>query len=432
MRKLIGFVLISWLCLNGAFPGEGTGLTVRLSQVVLQRYPFFEVYVAVLDPSGQPLTTLQSAQFALLEDGSPVPIQAEPVSNQGNTLTSLLIIDRSGSMNAMGKLVAAKAAAKRFLDLLREQDRTGLLFFNHIVPPGEKIRFFHDKTTLQQMIDPVTADGNTALYDAIMVGLERLAREKGRRSLIVLTDGLNNHGTLRGAEGLARLTSRAKEVGIPLYTIGYGDDSADMRSKEGRLQGLEVSTLTALAEATGGLYRYAPGGEEIVAIYEGLTRVLQGEYVLRARSLAAPTDLRRHQLVVRVAAAGAQVNSNPKWYSWSTLTSTFRPADFQAFARMQVPRWQVFLGLLCLLGMLFLAPRFLFPAVPFLVRFFALTEPLLPPPAPSASGTRPPGEPEPPEQRADQRQRREAHVTVQRIRRATTAERPQRLGGRGG
>ncbi|MFM7407084.1 MAG: vWA domain-containing protein [Cuspidothrix sp.] len=71
--------------------------------------------------------------------------------------------------------------------------------------------------------DSLTADGNTAMYDGMIVGLsELMERQKldpnGRYYLLLLSDGEVNTGLQ-----LSEITEVLKYSGVRFYPIGYGE-----------------------------------------------------------------------------------------------------------------------------------------------------------------------------------------------------------------
>src|SRR4029434_1253806 len=69
------------------------------------------------------------------------------------------------------------------------------------------------------------AVGGTALYDALYASILRLKFVKGRRAVVILTDGgdENTLGTGPGSgHTLADVLARLKEVDAAIYPIGLG------------------------------------------------------------------------------------------------------------------------------------------------------------------------------------------------------------------
>src|SRR5215470_4925083 len=84
-----------------------------------------EVYTAVTDNRGRPMTNLRSEDFHVLEDNRPQQIRVfEP---QSSAITIALLVDTTGSMAA--DLPRVKNAVSRLLDAVKPEDRVGLFTF---------------------------------------------------------------------------------------------------------------------------------------------------------------------------------------------------------------------------------------------------------------------------------------------------------------
>ena len=209
----------------------------------------------------------------------------------GNTTTEieasgidiLLAVDVSGSMKALdftlkgrtaNRLDVVKSVMHTFI-AARPNDRIGLLAFAgrpYMVSP---LTLDHD--WLLQRLDSLSVgmvEDGTAIGSAIGSGLNRLRdREAKSRIMILLTDGMNNAGTvppLVAAEA-------AETLGIKVYTIGAGTTGeAPMQIVDnfGRKRLIRVKvdiddeTLGQVAEMTGGRYFRATDTKSLEKVYE--------------------------------------------------------------------------------------------------------------------------------------------------------------------
>lgn len=209
----------------------------------------------------------------------------------GNTTTEieasgidiLLAVDVSGSMEALDFTLKGKAANRldvvksvmhTFIDE-RPNDRIGLLAFSgrpYMVSP---LTLDHD--WLAQRLDSLSigmVEDGTAIGSAIGSGLNRLRdREAKSRIMILLTDGMNNTGTvppLVAAEA-------AEALGIKVYTIGAGtrgEAPMPVTDPFGRKRLVRVKvdiddeTLGQVAEMTGGRYFRATDTKSLEKVYE--------------------------------------------------------------------------------------------------------------------------------------------------------------------
>ena len=205
----------------------------------------------------------------------------------------MLALDITGSMQAAdvlpSRVEGAKAALKRFVDG-RPGDRVGLVVFagkaftqcplslDHGV-----VKYFIDQVSLG---DTVRVDG-TAVGDALLTAVERLSREPGRNSVIVLaTDGVNNAGVdPRQAADLAAAS------GIKIYTIGIGQRGgydAALRGPFGMVQRVhyeepDEGLLQAIAGETGGRYWRATDAGSLATVCQEISRLEKREVKVRAR-----------------------------------------------------------------------------------------------------------------------------------------------------
>lgn len=209
----------------------------------------------------------------------------------GNTTTEieasgidiLLAVDVSGSMEALDFSLKGKAANR--LDVVksvmhtfigeRPNDRIGLLAFAgrpYMVSP---LTLDHD--WLLKRLDSLSigmVEDGTAIGSAIGSGLNRLRdRDAKSRIMILLTDGINNTGTITPLVA----AEAAETLGIKIYTIGagtHGEAPMPMQDQFGRKRLVRVKvdiddeTLSEVAERTGGQYFRATDTESLAKVYE--------------------------------------------------------------------------------------------------------------------------------------------------------------------
>jgi Ca-activated chloride channel family protein len=132
----------------------------------------------------------------------------------------------------------------------------------------------------------------TAVWDSINAGLAVLEEERGRRVVLVLTDGDDNSSEVDAAA----LASRARRDGIMVYAIG-------IRGGDGRLS----KGLRELALQTGGSFVELKGGDNLRAALQRVADELHNQYLL-GFSLDA-LDGREHRLEVRAKRRGVTVRA---------------------------------------------------------------------------------------------------------------------------
>jgi Ca-activated chloride channel homolog len=206
----------------------------------------------------------------------------EPVVPPQQGRQMVLAVDFSGSMSeadmrlgpqVVQRVQAAKAVLADFLDR-RVGDRVGLLIFGDRAYTLTPITA--DLATVRSQLGDSAlglAGNNTAIGDAIALGVKRLREQPaGQRVLILLTDGVSNAGVLTPL----RAAELAAAEGVRVYTIGFGGDGAL------RMFGVQIAsgedpvdeaTLQRIADMTGGRSFRARDTDQLAGIYAELDRL---------------------------------------------------------------------------------------------------------------------------------------------------------------
>ena len=188
---------------------EQEGLPARFSSQV----QLVEVYATVTDARGEPVTGLKREDFEVYETNQ---IQDVSTFAAGEfPLTVALGVDRSWSM-AGDRLKLAKQASQSFLRALKPGDRSMVVAINNdaeVVAPLTMDRFNQGRAI--EALDPWST---TALHDAIIATLDRLAPEPGRQALVVFSDGTDRYSKATAAQ----VVDRARRSNALIYLIAFG------------------------------------------------------------------------------------------------------------------------------------------------------------------------------------------------------------------
>jgi Ca-activated chloride channel family protein len=193
--------------------------------------------VVVTDRSDHSIPGLQLDQFTVYDNERRVPI--ELFSAEDTPVTIGLVIDASGSMGP--KLGEAIAGSLAFARSSNPDDELFVIRFNEDVRFALTDRRFllaSDLADLDRVLSSLVAEGRTALYDALVTGLDRLEEgSRPRKVLVLISDGGDNasRATLKTVLALARRSNAA------IYTIGVFDD-ADTDKNPGLLKSLARTT----------------------------------------------------------------------------------------------------------------------------------------------------------------------------------------------
>jgi Ca-activated chloride channel homolog len=172
-----------------------------------------EVYATVTDAQGRILTDLREDEFIVIEEGRRQAISAFAAGDF--PLSVALALDRSFSM-AGRPLEVARAAAHTFLGQLRPEDQAMLLAIGSRVETIAPLS--SDREAQHRAIDAIDAFGSTALHDAVIDAVERLATARGRRALVLLSDGADRYSRASAAE----VIEMVRRADVMVYPVAYG------------------------------------------------------------------------------------------------------------------------------------------------------------------------------------------------------------------
>ena len=322
-------LLLALVPLLGVSAQEG-GAQIRITQIDNSKFPQVTLYVSVTDANGNPLP-VDPGQIQVSENGKLMPLEQISGAGEIGPLTTLLVIDISGSMNSSGKMAAAKAAAGAYLDQMRGGDQAGLLAFNTEVTYTQAITTDH--AALKQALDSLVAQGNTAMYDALVQAEQTLQNVPGRKAIIVLTDGIDN-ASQQNADGVIQSISSG---GLSISTIGFGNPE-----QSSGVSGLDEAALRSLSDRAGGVYGYANDPGTLTGLYQHLGQTLQSEYKITYTSpLTLHDGLTRTLTISLGGAPAAQTKYNP---------GGVLPEVSQGVS------WPIFIGILAVLIVLLFLP----------------------------------------------------------------------------
>ncbi|MEI8133020.1 MAG: VWA domain-containing protein [Leptolinea sp.] len=312
-------------------------VTVRITQVDNSKFPAVTVYVSVLDAHGEPVA-VDAKRLEIRENGKVIPVKDIKGAGQVGPLTTLLVMDVSGSMEKGGKLDSAKVVAKEYINQMREGDQAGIILFNTMVRTSQLIK--SNKAELSSGIDMISAGGDTAMYDALISAVGQLNNVSGRKAILVYTDGLDN----RSKSNAESVISAIGSGGLTISTVGFGDASQGLGSQES----LDEATLKNIAEKSSGRYGYAENQQELSNLYASFGKSMRSEYELTYQSPSAMRNGINRGLKVTLKSPFGAANQPGD-------STTYNPGGLIP----EVPvsgSWGMFFGLLVFLGLVAAAP----------------------------------------------------------------------------
>jgi Ca-activated chloride channel family protein len=258
---------------------------------------------SVLDKDGRPALGLTADQFEVYEEGVPQKIEVfEPETQQ--PLDLALMID--SSLSEIKELEFEGEAAGKFIQkLVRPADRLAVYEFADAVTLLGP--FSSNVPALQAAAHRIVPGDGTALYDAIFLGSEALAKNPaGRRRVIVLVTDAGETTSRADFETARRAALRADAL---LYTIVV----RAVKNEGGRNTAGEHAVET-IADSTGGATYFPDSINQLGDMFDLIDRELRTQYRIGYYPNPRPPAGTFRSLEVRVKCE-CKVRSRKAYYS---------------------------------------------------------------------------------------------------------------------
>ncbi len=225
------------------------------------------VNVAVKDHKGRSLLGLKSQDFRITDENTPVV--PEFFDSEGPA-SILFVIDTSSSMQG-AKWKSLISGLRDFLKKARDGNDYTLVVFD--ISPRLLVQSVGGDELLNCLRD-LKPDGETALYDGVLLGLDVLQQLPRRhRAVVLITDGTDTSSHF----GLAEIEMRASASRTTFYSIGVLLESDCRSGFKGACIGRD--TVNKLAKLTGGL-AFFPKVWEISPVLKEVSNDVSSQYSL--------------------------------------------------------------------------------------------------------------------------------------------------------
>jgi Ca-activated chloride channel family protein len=286
-------------------------IELSIINVLPDSFPTISIIFKGHKANGEPLWNLKKEDFKVTENGedsnvkSLIPISRNKPINVGVVIDHSfsmtedysLLFDKSGKAlfsydtitfelilpkDYVSPIDNAKATTKEFINSFNfKKDFISIVGFSSTV--DKILPLTNNKAKIDSIINSMQADSLTALYDAMLTGLNQLNTSNGVNVLVTLTDGQNN----KSKSGWKDVTERAAQLEIPIYIIGLGNVNKD--------------TLQMIADITNGRFIYTQTSESFREIYSRISKEIQSFYDLKyeSRNLSAMESKRNLTITFR-------------------------------------------------------------------------------------------------------------------------------------
>ena len=246
------------------------------------------LHATVVDEQRRLVTNLDRPAFTVFEDGVP---QATTSFHRDDVPVAMgIVIDNSGSMREKRDKVN-----QAVLNLIRASNPNDEIFVVNFSQDSYLDQdFTSDINLLQQALQKVSAQGSTALYDAIVASAVHLKNNTriDRKVLLVITDGRDNASQETLQEAAHRLQ---QENGPTLYAIGLLGDELPQSGTQ---------ALQSLADSTGGVAFFPRGLDEVNDITRTVARDIRSQYTIGYKPTNPRQNAGYRTIEVRAQAPG--------------------------------------------------------------------------------------------------------------------------------
>ncbi len=251
------------------------------------RVDVVQLHISALDKDNHFVKGLAEPDFAVQEDGRAQKVTGFEVAEK-LPLTIGLVVDGSGSMEKSMPFVH-DASAELFRGMIREKDRGFIIEFRE--QPHMIQELTGDTVALQRASRETSARGATSLYDSVVLGLYQFRTLQGRKALIVITDGADNHSHVE----FQTLLRYARSSGAPIYFIAVGLSVLDFGIRK---------EINELAGESGGTVFHTSSASKIGEITKRIEEELRSQYIVAFRTDSQKPDGEYRAVTVSVNKPG--------------------------------------------------------------------------------------------------------------------------------
>ena len=263
------------------------------------------VQFSVTDRRGRLIPGLKAEDFVIEEDGKRQRILHFARENE-LPLTIGMLIDTSPSVRPVFE--EEKETAVAFLEsILRPTDLALVIGFDRSVT---LVQDYTDRVRLlRAAIGDLEIGGGTSLYDAVyLVCEEKLGREAGRKTIILISDGEDTTSKTKFFEALVA----AHRSGAVIYSISNSGSGFLRRGTPG---GGDPATLRKFSQETGGTAFFVDRENSFKKIFDQIAQELRTQYSIGYNSTNSARDGKFRQIRIAPRNSGFVVRARKGYYA---------------------------------------------------------------------------------------------------------------------
>ncbi len=243
--------------------------------------------VTVTDNFDRYVTGLDRKHFTITDNK--IPQEITNFTDEDAPVSIGVIFDVSGSMKG-DKVSRAREALSKFVETSLDQDEYFLVGFN------SRAQLLLDRTrdsdAVLNKLTFIETKGNTALYDATYLGVEKVSRgTHAKKAILLISDGQDNSSRYTFRE----LQKLLKESGVLIYSVGIlGSGAGGTDDARGQ------AYLEELSGVSGGKAFFPSSTAEMNEIFERIAIELRHQYSISYRPSNFVPDGKWHNVKVKV------------------------------------------------------------------------------------------------------------------------------------
>ncbi len=301
-----------------------------------------EVYVTATSRDGRGVHDLRGDEFEIYEDGQRRDVAV--FSAMVQPVSVALVLDHSGSTAA--QFAKVRQASEAFLERLFEDDRAALstLWWDCVA-------FTNDRRLLAAALrGQFPRDAGSPIWSGVTRAMSALASERGRRVILVLSDGNDNQPVLiprapspsaRDRSGcvpadvrtpvtLTNVMDRAERDTVMIYTVAVPSSETAATAVVGDGAPKPMATLgsnlpprgttgyadlTRLARRSGGSSHELTDYSQLQAVFKHIADEVHLQYLLGF--VPGHVDGKRHEIRVKVKRDGVTIRARESYIGGS-------------------------------------------------------------------------------------------------------------------
>lgn len=281
------------------------------------------------DASGKPIVNLSQQDFAILEDGEPRDIKS--FESAENPYNILLLFDRSFSTEDQWPFLVR--AISRFIEQMPEQHRIALAAFDD--KPEMLLRWRSARDFQRQTFNLNQNGGGSNVYLALEWAAQELKSVKGRKGVIVFTDGVDNLLSKKlvrfdrnGTPTIARpeedsefqkMVRAVRQGNIPIYFVAVNTDlNPDPKVAPNAFDTAQRKAarvrMESVANLSNGVLHLPEKIEDVTVLYEKIGHELGHAYTVGFTPKTALQDGSYHTIQIRTTDKTLRVTAAREGY----------------------------------------------------------------------------------------------------------------------